>query len=267
MGGVTEGPMRDTVELTEVGQKFLKLACEEIEERKIGKPEADVELLALWLDPRSKNLGPNDCGGMGCLDKAREALDRVKERMVDARPAEQPAYSFTDPPPAKRLAVANKSYERRQQRRQEKHAASLQAVSNAGGPSLKGRLEKVEKYNDLPAIGHGCEDFSPLNYWHDASNPSHDARGNIVAPAQFPILSSLARVYNSVHSTKCESEREFSQLALTYSNLRQRMDPERLEKIMFLKLSPHLIPDINKLDWRSGAIRRTQAEGKVKAAK
>ena len=267
--GATEGPMRDTVDLTEVSQTFLKVACDQIEKRKIGTPEADVELLALWLDPRFKNLGPNDCGGVECRDKARKALDRVKERMVEALPAEQSgSSSSTNPPPAKRLAVAKNAYERRQQRRRETDAASVQAVSNAGGPSLKDRLEKeVDKYNDLPAIAHGCEDFSPLGYWHDAGSPSCDARGNIVAPAQFPILSALARVYFSVDSTSCQSERDFSQLALTYSNLRQRMGPERVEKMMFLKLNPQLIPEIKELDMRLAKIRGTQADGKVEAVK
>ena len=42
------------------------------------------------------------------------------------------------------------------------------------------------------------------------------------------------------------------------------MGPERIEKMMFLKLNALLIPE---LDTRFGEIRRTQAEEKVKAAK
>lgn len=143
----------------------------------------------------------------------------------------------------------------------------MRAVSNAVSASVKDRLEKeVEKYNGFLAVRHGCEDFSSLGYWQDAVSPSRDARGNIVAPAQFPILSALNRVHLS-GSTRCQSERELSHLALTYSNLRQIICPGRLEKMMLLKLNLHLIPEIKELDTSLGGIRCTQAEGKMKAVK
>ena len=45
------------------------------------------------------------------------------------------------------------------------------------------------------------------------------------------------------------------------------MSPERLEKMVFLKLKPHLIPDVKELDMRLGENRRMQAEGNGKALK
>ena len=153
----------------------------------------------------SRNWDRTTAGGRGAWTMSARCWGRVIERMVDVLP-EQPAFSSTDPPAAKRLAVVKNAYERRQQRRQE-NDASQRAVTNAGGPSVKDHLEKkVEKYNDLPAIRHGCEDFSPLSCWHDGGSPSHDVHGIIVAPAELPILSDLARAYLSVDSTSCQSE-------------------------------------------------------------
>ena len=43
------------------------------------------------------------------------------------------------------------------------------------------------------------------------------------------------------------------------------MGSENLENMMFLKLNPHLLPEVK--DTRVGIIRRTQSEGKVKAPK
>lgn len=62
----------------------------------------------------------------------------------------------------------------------------------AGDRSFKARLEKVEKYDELPAIEHGWEDFNPLSYWHGVGSLRHDAHGNVMAPAQFPISFALA---------------------------------------------------------------------------
>ena len=55
--------------------------------------------------------------------------------------------------------------------------------------SLKARLEQeVEKYDELPAIGHGCKHLSPLSYWRDAGSPSHDDHGHVAASSSISYL-------------------------------------------------------------------------------
>ena len=172
--------------------------------------------------------------------------------------------TFTDPPPPKRRAVATNAFERRQRRLEAEAASSAKLTSGTNGPSLQRRLRKeIDEYQQLPAVANR-EDFDILGYWHDAGSERLDPHGNVIAAAQFPILSMLARVYLCVDSTSCQSEREFSSLAFVHSNLRRRTTPERVERMMFLRANPDLIPEIKKLEDLLGGILRKQQEGKAK---
>ncbi|CAM9653025.1 unnamed protein product, partial [Sphacelaria rigidula] len=54
---------------------------------------------------------------------------------------------------------------------------------------------------------------------------------------KFPLLPALARVYLSVNSTSCQSERDFSVLSTTLTKLRCQTGPDRVYKMMFLRLN------------------------------
>lgn len=263
------GPMVDTLNLSDVAQTVIKETASEFKERNIGIPNSDVEFLALFFDPRSKGFGSDICGGSGCTAKARAALDKVKDRLVETAtgvgPSAPPSAS-TDPPPPKRSRVATNAYERRQQRREEAAAAaSVQETTATDQPSIQDRLDKeVEEYEQLPPVVPS-KDFDVLGYWHDAGSPRKDPHGNVIAAAQFPILATVARVYLWVDSTSCQSEREFSGLGFVHSNLRRSTTPDRVEKLMFLRTNPSLIPEIKQLELLLARISDAQREGKAQA--
>ena len=106
---------------------------------------------------------------------------------------------------------------------------------------------EVEKYKQPPAVANN-KDFDALGYWRDAGSPRLDPHGNVMAAAQFPILSVLARVYLCIDSTSCQSEREFSQLGFVHSSLRRRTTPDRVEKTMFLRTNSDLIPEVKSFE-------------------
>ena len=262
------GPLVHTWDLTEVVKTVLSAVASEFETRKIGVPDSDVEYLALFFDPRTKGFGDNICGGAGDREKAEGALRKVKETLQETGTAAEPdapvSASYTNPPPPKRLAVATNAYERRQRRLEGEAAASLKTASGTKRPSIQSRLSKeLEEYKQLPSIPN-IEDFDVLGYWHDAGRPRLDPHGNVITAAQFPILSMLARVYLSIDGTSCPSERELSNLAFVHSNLRRRTTPDRVEKMMFLRSNPDLVPKIKKLEVLLKRMSEEKYEGKTK---
>ncbi|CAN0100443.1 unnamed protein product, partial [Sphacelaria rigidula] len=54
---------------------------------------------------------------------------------------------------------------------------------------------------------------------------------------KFPLLSALARVYLSVNSINCQSERDFSASSTTLTKLRYQRGPDHVSKITFLRLN------------------------------
>lgn len=261
------GPMTYTWEFTEVVKTALTTITSQFERREIGFPSSDVEFLALFFDPRTKMFGDKVCGGSACRAKAEEALEKIKDKLEETMTAGEPAApdttSSTEPPPPKRRAVAANAYERRQRRLEEEAASAVKAASGANRPSIQRRLSKeIEEYWQLPAVAKS-KDFDVLGYWHDAGSARLDPHGNVIAAPQFPILSMLARVYLCIDSTSCQSEREFSSLAFVHSNLRRRTTPERVEKMMFLRTNPDLIPEIKRLEDLLAGISQKQQEGKA----
>ena len=64
-----------------------------------------------------------------------------------------------------------------------------------------------------------------------------DAAGNVVAPARWPHLSLLARVYAGVDTTSCQAERNFSALKQVLSDMRAGTLPRKIEQMLLLRLT------------------------------
>ena len=262
------GPVIATYEMTEVVKTALNVIHSQFLRRRIGFPSADVEFLALFFDPRTKMLGENICGGADCRKRAEQALekitDKLQEQIAEGEPVAAPETTSSTEPPPKRRAVAGNAYERRQRRLEEEAASAVQAASGTNRPSVKRRVSKeINEYWQHPAVA-SKKDFDVLGCWHDAGSARLDPHGNVIAAPQFPILSMLARVYLCIDSTSCQSEREFSSLAFVHSNLRRRTTPEHVEKMMFLRTNPDLIPEIKKLEDSLADISHKRQEGKAK---
>ena len=125
---------------------------------------------------------------------------------------------------------------------------------------------EIAAYNLQPPIV--SSNFDLISYWSDAAEARRDGNGNVVEGPRFPVLSALSRVYhNSVDSsTSCESERDFSALATTMSSLRRSMDPDRVEKMMFLHLNSEYISEVREVKTLLSQIKTKQAKGQLEAA-
>ena len=65
-----------------------------------------------------------------------------------------------------------------------------------------------------------------------------------MAPATWPHLSLLARLYAGVDNTSCEAERIFSTLAHTVDNLRCSLSESKIEQMMYLRLNAGYIKEV-----------------------
>ena len=73
--------------------------------------------------------------------------------------------------------------------------------------------------------------------------------GFAVGEGGWRLLPIIASVILAVDATSCQAERNFSSLALTFTELRASLDPETIEMLMFLKLNSDLIPEVAR--WRA----------------
>ena len=75
-----------------------------------------------------------------------------------------------------------------------------------------------------------------------------DAGGSVIEGPRFPLLSALARVYLSVNSTSCQSERDFSILSTNLTKLRCQMSPDRVSKIMYVRLNAGRVKEVKYIN-------------------
>ena len=90
-------------------------------------------------------------------------------------------------------------------------------------------------------------EFDLLEYWRARAVDGLDASGKVVAPARWPHVGLVARVFAGIDTTSCQAERKFCSLKLVVSDLRASLGAEKIEKILFLKLNRHLIPGLGKV--------------------
>ena len=97
-----------------------------------------------------------------------------------------------------------------------------------------------------------------------------DAAGNVVAPARWPHLSLLARVYAGVDTTSCQAERNFSRksnfsLKQVLCDMRAGTLPRKIGQMLLIRLNRHLIPDFAKVE-RELAALKARHDANAKAA-
>ena len=70
----------------------------------------------------------------------------------------------------------------------------------------------------------------------------------VTSPAEMPYLALFARLYHGFEATSCQTERKFSALAHLIGDLRSRMLASKVDRMMFIRLSRHLIDEVRELD-------------------
>lgn len=231
--------------LASESRKVRDVAFTELEERGLASADLDVEVIALYLDPRYSKLDKSFCangdndGGM--VKRAREELFRIAAKMnLRGDRASSPLIASGDSGTAAGCPKALTIFERRQIKREKEAQARALKVS------IKDRLgNEMRDYERHPAVV--SREFNLLLWWRDAAIPKRDAKGNITDQARFPLLACMANIFHCIHSTSCRSEGDLSALTLSLSNIRRSSLPEEVQKIMFLRMNPLLLPDIAEM--------------------
>ena len=107
--------------------------------------------------------------------------------------------------------------------------------------------------------------FDLLKYWNARGVDGVNAAENVVAPARWPYLSLLARLYAGVDTTSCQAERNFSALKQVLSDMRAGTLPRKINQMLLLRLNTHLIPDFAIVE-RELAALKARHDANAKAA-
>ena len=107
-------------------------------------------------------------------------------------------------------------------------------------------IRKFSEYMAEAALTNNSE-FDLCEYWRARAVGGLDASGKVVAPARWPHVDLVARVFAAIDTTCCQAERNFSSLKLVVSDLRASLGAEKIEKVLFLRLNRHLIPGLGKV--------------------
>lgn len=79
------------------------------------------------------------------------------------------------------------------------------------------------------------------------------------------MLAMVARVYHGVDGTCCQTERNFSSLALTADSLRGVLSPRKIEQLVFLRLNAHFIREVAAYQAGTSGIEERYQAGRAKA--
>ncbi|CAM9735456.1 unnamed protein product [Pylaiella littoralis] len=276
-------------------QELLEILVDDMGSRGLARAEKPTEKICLMLDPRFKSCCLAVCsnGGTACsrLQPARcgrswgilrhcicergcrrngECLGGSSEASPGAAPEAaagvnpsgvNPSAGGGDPPQPAKMS------------RMERIRASLS--TQVSGPT--GDVDAAEDRADVAerefaaymkeAAATNDAKFDLLKYWNARGVDGVDASGNVVAPARWPHLSLLARVYAGVDTTSCQAERNFSALKQVLSDMRAGTLPRKIEQMLLLRLNRHLIPGFAKVEQELAALKaRHDANAKAVVA-
>ena len=162
--------------------------------------------------------------------QGNEDQKRWDKRSADP-PAADPATVLTpDPARPDRLA--------RIRAKNNQLVARPSTIPSASETRTDAGLREFSEYMAGAALINNSE-FDLLEYWRARAVDGLDASGKVVAPARWPHVGLVARVFAAIDTTSCQAERNFSSLKLVVSDLRTSLGAEKIEKILFLRLNRH----------------------------
>ncbi|CAM9438078.1 unnamed protein product, partial [Pylaiella littoralis] len=91
--------------------------------------------------------------------------------------------------------------------------------------------------------------------WNTRSVDWLDVAGNVVAPARYPYVGLLARLYAGVDTTSCQAKRNFSSLKQVLSGMRAGTLPRKIEQMLLLRVNRRHIPGFAKEERELAALK------------
>lgn len=238
-------------ELRQCVQEQLKILQEEVETKSLGHAREDVEILAMVFDPRFKTPCQSVClnGGPALEIKTRAAVEMASLHFTGNVSATSATKETAGQSPREGTQDNSKRPLSRLERMRRSTLASRESVSKgvASPPGMVARSREVLREFGEYMLEPVSDSRGLLSYWKAKAAPVLDsATGGIVVPAKWPHVSLLARLCAGVDNTSCQAERNFLNLALTVSTLRHSHSEELIEKMMYLRLNKHLIPEFKR---------------------
>ena len=260
-------------------QDLLGILVDDMGSRGLARAEKPTEKICLILDPRFKSCCLAVCSNGGySLQQAAASAVREKlgefsgtvsasadvggtgnasggssqaspEAAPEAAAGVNPSAGGGDPPQPAKMS------------KMERIRASLSTqVSGPAGDvdAAEDRADVAERefaaYMKEAAATNDAK-FDLLKYWNARGVDGVDVAGNVVAPARWPHLSLLARLYAGVDTTSCQAERNFSALKQVLSDMRAGTLPRKIEQMLLLRLNRHLIPGFAKVERELAALK------------
>ena len=106
-----------------------------------------------------------------------------------------------------------------------------------------------------------------LMYWRGKSTADVDSDGLEVVRPTWPHLVLLARLHAGVDNSSCEAERNVSALALTASDLRSSLSPDKIKHMLFLRQNGDLIPEVGKYQREMACLKERCLAGRLAVQK
>ena len=230
-----------------------------LKKKELGRARVPVERICALLDRRRKDGSAQHLVN-GNVHLKTSAIDDVKNVVKTfVEPASSAAEDGGNggdgggdgsiPPEPKKQKVSSDLEEGRLKRLAKSKASN---ASSSPSPATTVRRSAIiiekEMRTYLAEDPHLEEiDFSLLQFWLRRSKPSTCAETGKVE-AGLPYLALIARLYNGIESTSCQTERNLSALSFLIGSLRSSISPGKVERLlMFLRLNRLFVPEVKKL--------------------
>ena len=140
---------------------------------------------------------------------------------------------------------------------EQRRASRLTAAGSAGAagdeaesssePSITHKVRVLQELTRYVTEGVELEEggFSLSGFWRRRGSPKlSQATREVIEEAAMPHLALLARLYHGVEATSCQTERNFSALALLIGNMRSSIGAFKVEQMMLFRLNQRGVPEI-----------------------
>ena len=258
-----------SLELHSAVQRQLEILQQEMEARNLGAAVQDVEILGLALDPRYKTACRGVCtnGGPMLKTQVKEAMDLMAKRFEGSIPAPVDVGVSTAVNQSGGANRESKPRSRMDRIRERERLAMEVAPSRAVKPGTRSREQALQMEFAEYMLEDPVDETDLLMYWKGKSTAAVDPDGHEVVRPRWPHLALLARLHAGVDNTSCEAERNFSALALTASDLRSSLSPDKIKQMLFLRQNGDLIPEVGKYQREMACLKERCLAGRLAVQK